>query len=147
MVREWVPGGIDLEEALAFAGRLAAEGIGYVSPSVATYHSMFLPEVRAIMARPGYLKEDALALKKSLPAPVIVSGRVLTPLLAEQLLAEGAADLIGLGRVLRADPQWVAKARTGRRVRACRNSGNGHRLGKVGGRYQSVRLEEPAIIH
>jgi 2,4-dienoyl-CoA reductase (NADPH2) len=121
LLREWVPGGIDLEEALAFAARLAAEGISYVSPSVATYHSMFLPEMRAIMARPGYLKEDSRALKKNLPVPVIVSGRVLTPTLADQLLAEGAGDLVGLGRVLRADPQWVSKARTGRRVRACRN--------------------------
>jgi 2,4-dienoyl-CoA reductase (NADPH2) len=82
---------------------------------------MFLPEVRAITARPGYLREDSRALKKSLPVPVIVSGRVLTPTLAEQLLAEGVGDLIGLGRVLRADPGWVTKARAGRRVRACRN--------------------------
>ncbi|MGE5257618.1 MAG: universal stress protein [Hyphomicrobiales bacterium] len=121
LLREWVPGGIDLEEALSFAAKLAAEGINYVSPSVATYHSMFLPEVRALLARRGYLKEDALALKKSLPIPVIVSGRILTPTLAEKLLAESAGDLIGLGRALRADPKWVTKARTGGRVRTCRN--------------------------
>jgi len=29
------------------------------------------------------------------------------PALAEQLLAEGAGDLIGLGRVLSVDPEWV----------------------------------------
>lgn len=121
LLREWVPGGIDLAEALSFAERLAAEGAGYFSPSVATYHSMFLPEVRAITARPGYLREDSRALKKSVPVPVIVSGRVLTPMLAEELLAEGAGDLVGLGRALRADPLWVSKARSGRRVRACRN--------------------------
>ncbi len=78
-------------------------------------------EAPAITARPGYLREDALALKKSLSVPVIVSGRVVTPMLAGQLLADGAGDLVGLGRVLRADPQWVSKARTGRRVKACRN--------------------------
>jgi len=121
LLREWAPGGIDLGEALSFAERLAAEGVGYFSPSVATYHSMFLPEVRAITARPGYLREDSRALKKSAPVPVIVSGRVLTPMLAEELLTEGAGDLVGLGRVLRADPLWVSKARSGRRVRACRN--------------------------
>ena len=38
---------------------------------------------------------------------MIVSGRVQTPALAEQLLAEGAGDLIGLGRVLSVDPEWV----------------------------------------
>ncbi len=121
LLREWVPGGIDLEEALAFAQELAADGVGYFSPSVATYHSMFQPEVRAVTARPGYLKEDSRALKNRVPVPVIVCGRVLTPLLAEQLLAEGAGDLIGLGRGLRADPRWVSKARSGRHVNACRN--------------------------
>lgn len=121
LLREYVPGGIDLEEALFFAERLAAEGVGYLSPSVATYHSMFLPEVRAITARPGYLREDSRAIKKRVPVPVIVSGRVLTPMLAEELLSEGAGDLVGLGRVLRADLLWVSKARSGRRVRACRN--------------------------
>jgi 2,4-dienoyl-CoA reductase-like NADH-dependent reductase (Old Yellow Enzyme family) len=121
LLREWVPGGIDLAEALALAEELATEGIGYLSPSVATYHSMFLPEVRAITARPGYLKEDCRALKERVPVPVIVSGRVLTPQLAEQMLAEGAGDLIGLGRGLRADPQWVSRARSGQPVKACRN--------------------------
>jgi 2,4-dienoyl-CoA reductase (NADPH2) len=121
LLREWVPGGIDLEEALAFAQALDSEGVAYFSPSVGTYHSMFLPEVRAITARPGYLQADSRALKRRVSAPVVISGRVLTPQLAEQLLAEGAADLIGLGRGLRADPRWVFKARSGGRIAACRN--------------------------
>jgi 2,4-dienoyl-CoA reductase (NADPH2) len=121
LLREWVPGGIDLSEALAFAEALSAEGIGYLSPSVGTYHSMFLPEVRAITDRPGYLRADSRALKQRVSVPVIVSGRVLTPTLAEQLLAEGVGDLIGLGRGLRADPRWVSKARSGRPIITCRN--------------------------
>jgi 2,4-dienoyl-CoA reductase (NADPH2) len=121
LLREWVPGGIDLDEALAFAEALAAEGAGYFSPSVGTYHSMFLPDVRAITAQPGYLRADSRALKQRVSVPVIVSGRVLTPALAEQLLSEGAGDLIGLGRGLRADLRWVSKARSGRPIAACRN--------------------------
>jgi 2,4-dienoyl-CoA reductase (NADPH2) len=121
LLREWVPGGIDLEEALAFAQELATDGVGYFSPSVATYHSMFQPEVRALTSKPGYLRDDSRALKNRVPVPVIVCGRVLTPMLAEQLLAEGAGDLIGLGRGLRADPRWVSKARSGRQVKTCRN--------------------------
>jgi 2,4-dienoyl-CoA reductase-like NADH-dependent reductase (Old Yellow Enzyme family) len=35
LLREWVPGGIDLDQALAFAETLAAEGINHLSPSVA----------------------------------------------------------------------------------------------------------------
>ena len=121
LLREWVPGGIDLEEALDFAARLEAEGVSYFSPSVGTYQSMFKPEVRAALSRLAYLRDDALALKKRVRRPVIVSGRVQTPALAEQLLAEEAGDLIGLGRVLRVDPEWVVKARAGKAVRDCRN--------------------------
>ncbi len=121
LLREWVPGGIDLDEALAFAETLAAAGIDYLSPSVGTYHSMFLPDVRAITSQPGYLKADSRELKQRVSVPVIVSGRVLTPALAEQLLAESAGDLIGLGRGLRADLHWVSKARSGRPITACRN--------------------------
>ena len=121
LLREWVPGGIDLDEALAFAETLAAEGINYLSPSVGTYHSMFLPDVRAITARPGYLRADCRALKQRVALPVIASGRVLDPALAEQLLTEGAGDLVGLGRGLRADLHWVSKARSGRPITACRN--------------------------
>jgi 2,4-dienoyl-CoA reductase (NADPH2) len=121
LLREWVPGGIDLAEALALAERLEAEGIAYLSPSAATYHSMFLPEVRAITSRSGYLKEDCIALKRRAAVPVIVSGRVLTPVLAEEMLAEGAGDLVGLGRGLRVDPRWLAKALSGQRVTVCRN--------------------------
>jgi 2,4-dienoyl-CoA reductase (NADPH2) len=73
------------------------------------------------MAPPAYLRQDTLALKQRVRTPVIVSGRVLTPALAEELLAEGAGDLIGLGRVLRTDPAWVRKARAGGAVRTCRN--------------------------
>jgi len=121
LLREWVPLGIDLAEALAFAEELAAADIGYLSPSAATYHSMFLPEVRAITARPAYLREDCRALRQRVAVPVVVSGRVISPKLAEQLLAEGAGDLVGLGRGLRVDPRWVIKARSGKPVIACRN--------------------------
>lgn len=121
LLREWVPGGVELGEALTFAETLDAEGIGYLSPSVGTYHSMFLPDVRAITAQPGYLRVDSRTLKERVSVPVIVSGRVLTPALAEQLLDEGAGDLIGLGRGLRVDLRWVSKACAGRPVTACRN--------------------------
>jgi len=121
LLREWVPDGIGLEEALALAARLEAEGVDYFSPSVGTYHSMFTSEVRAFMAPPAYLRQDTLALKQRVRTPVIVSGRVLTPALAEELLAEGTGDLVGLGRVLRTDPAWVQKARSGGAVRTCRN--------------------------
>ena len=46
--------------------------------------------------------------------PVITAGKIPMPGLAEEILQEGKADLIGLGRALLCDPDWVRKAMEGR---------------------------------
>lgn len=46
--------------------------------------------------------------------PVITAGRIATGDLAEKILADGQADLIGLARVLWTDPEWPAKVGEGR---------------------------------
>ncbi len=46
--------------------------------------------------------------------PVIIAGKIRTPKLAEQILAEGKADIIGLCRPLLCDPDWPKKAKEGR---------------------------------
>jgi len=119
LTREWTPDGVDLPEALEFAAMLEKEGASYFSVSAGTYNSIFHPEVRRRTARPGYLREDAAALKVRVKSPVIAAGKILTPSLAERILAAGEADLIGLGRPLLADGDWPRKAREGGRVNAC----------------------------
>jgi 2,4-dienoyl-CoA reductase-like NADH-dependent reductase (Old Yellow Enzyme family)/thioredoxin reductase len=42
--------------------------------------------------------------------PIIIDGGLSTPDIAEEVLAEGKADFIGLGRPLLADPAWAKKA-------------------------------------
>ncbi|MBN1105251.1 MAG: universal stress protein [Deltaproteobacteria bacterium] len=121
LLREWVPDGIDLPEAIAFANALEKEGVGYLSPSVGTYNSMFLPEVRKRMARPAYLREDTAALARQVGVPTVLSGRILIPRIAERALSEGVAPLIGLGRVLRTDMEWIRKAQRHERVTVCVN--------------------------
>jgi threonine dehydrogenase-like Zn-dependent dehydrogenase len=53
--------------------------------------------------------------------PVIATGRIRTPAEAESVIAGGAADAVGLGRVLLSDPDWPVKARRGEadRIRRC----------------------------
>ena len=110
IIREWVPGGIDLSEALAFAKLLEKEGVAYLSASVGSYISLFSTMAKKQMARPAYLRQDMADLTREVGIPTIMSGRVIKPSLANKLLRDGAADLIGLGRPLRADFQWVKKA-------------------------------------
>ena len=122
MLTEWVPEGIDPQQAMAFAARLAAAEIDYLSPSAGTFNSIFKPEIRARMDQPLYLRQPIAELTRRIRVPTIASGRIRTPEQAARLLGDHSADLIGLGRALRADPEWVRKARRqGKKVRACAN--------------------------
>jgi len=111
---EWLPDGLSLEESVAFAGALSDNGVAYISVMGGTYESFFLPEVVRRSKKPGYMVSLAQAVKKHVSVPVIAAGRISTPKLAESILDKGRADLIGLARVLWADPFWVKKARQGR---------------------------------
>jgi len=55
----------------------------------------------------------ALNIKRSVKVPVIASNRISDPHTAEQILRDGIADMVNLGRVLIADPFWPEKAKQG----------------------------------
>ena len=69
---------------------------------------------------PGALLADAGRVRRELGVPVIAMGR-LTPEAAEQALADGAADVIAMGRPLIADPDLPHKLAAGQRhrIRPC----------------------------
>lgn len=122
LLHEWVPGGIDLTEALAFAQILENQGIDYISASVSTYNSLFARDVLKKMDLPAYLAQDMARLTAQVTIPTIMAGRITTPWVAEKLIQEGTTDLIGLGRPLRTDPGWVAKAKNpGQKIIECIN--------------------------
>lgn len=110
ILHEWVPGGIEPEEAIAFARLPEQEGIAYVSASAGTFNSFFKAEVIKKMAGLAYLRADMTRLTRTVHIPTVISGRIPTPSLANELLEQGAAELIGLGRPLRVDSHWVRKA-------------------------------------
>ena len=112
VLREWVPLGINPEQATVFAKHLEKKGAAYISTSAASYNSLFSPDVAKKMAARAYLQKDTAQLKSQINTPVIISGRITTPSCAESLIKNEAADLVGLGRPLRADTQWLKKAVT-----------------------------------
>lgn len=113
--------GILTVEALEFAKKLEHYGVDYLSATVGTYQSMFIPEVAKQLTKPGYLAKSTKRLKENVNIPIIISGRMVSPKLAEKTLQNGEADLIGLGRPLLADPQWINKAKTNARIVGCKN--------------------------
>jgi 2,4-dienoyl-CoA reductase (NADPH2) len=111
---EWLPGGLTLDESSQYACTLADAGIAYISVMGGTYESFFLPDVAEKSKQDGYMVDLAEAIKKKVEAPVITAGRIATGDLAERIIADGQADLIGLARVLWTDPEWPAKVGEGR---------------------------------
>ena len=61
----------------------------------------------------GVAARAAQRIREESGMPVIVGQRITRPELAEQILADGGADLIGMARALIADHDWVHKARAG----------------------------------
>jgi 2,4-dienoyl-CoA reductase (NADPH2) len=111
---EWLPDGLHLNESVILARALADAGVAYISVMGGTYESFFLPDIIKKSQRPGYMVSLAAAVKKEVKAPVITAGRISTPARAESILQNKEADLIGLARMLWADPEWPKKAREGR---------------------------------
>jgi hypothetical protein len=63
----------------------------------------------------------ALNVKKAVSVPIIASNRISDPNSAERIIKDGCADMVNLGRVLIADPEWPRKALEGRvnEIRPC----------------------------
>ncbi len=61
--------------------------------------------VRPGHTEPGYYRDASEAVKQRVSVPVLLTGGVKTVSEAEELLQEGAADLIGIGRAMLKNPQ------------------------------------------
>ncbi len=119
---EFVPGGLTTEDTQEIARRLAATGeLDYLSVSAGMGQTPFLitcdmnfpPASQAYLA--GLIKQAVGSL------PVFASQRINDPLLAERILAEGQADMVGMTRALICDPELPRKAKAGQLedIRAC----------------------------
>jgi 2,4-dienoyl-CoA reductase (NADPH2) len=111
---EWLPDGLQVNESRQHAKALAASGVAYISVMGGTYESFMLPDVLEKSKEQGYMVDLAAAIKNEVHVPVIAAGRIDDGALAEEIIAGGKADLIGLARVLWADPQWPVKVKEGR---------------------------------
>ncbi len=61
-------------------------------------------------SEPGYFAPLAVALKQAVSLPVLLTGGIKDAEAADQLLQEGKADLIGVGRAILADSLWAKNA-------------------------------------
>ncbi len=119
---EFVPGGLDLDEARAIVRALLPEGlVDFLHVSHSAYHmSHSLGTQMADMAQdpapfralPGAIKAVVREAGSDLPVLTVCKYRGLDE--AERMLASGDADMVGMARAHVADPALVAKHRDGR---------------------------------
>ncbi len=117
---DYEPDGYGIEETVELAKRLEIRGVAAIHMSGGIHHTT-IHEVSPMGMSLAHNVWCAEAAKKAVSIPVIASGSINLPALAESILEEGKGDFIGLGRPLWADPQWPLKAKEGRSedIRPC----------------------------
>jgi len=107
-----VPGGSSFDEVITLAKAVEAAGATIINTGIG-WHEARIPTIATSVPRGAY----AWVTKKVMGAvsiPLVTTNRINTPDLAEQLLAEGHADMVSMARPMLADPDFVAKAEAGR---------------------------------
>jgi mycofactocin system FadH/OYE family oxidoreductase 2 len=114
-------GGITLNDAKEIAKILeASAAIDFMDLSLSTFYNLYL--VGGTMHMPlGYAVPLAAGIKEAIRLPVFATGRINDPVLAEKVLANGQADMIGMVRSQLCDPNLANKAKEGRldEIRYC----------------------------
>jgi 2,4-dienoyl-CoA reductase-like NADH-dependent reductase (Old Yellow Enzyme family) len=104
---EYVAGGYGLEYAIELCRRYKQAGIDLFHISSGGEGPI---GSRRPGAHPGYQVPFARAIKEALQVPVIAVGNLDDPLLAEAVLGNGDADLVGVARGMLRDPYWALHA-------------------------------------
>jgi mycofactocin system FadH/OYE family oxidoreductase 2 len=107
-------GAITSEDAKEIAHRFESTGqIDFINLSVGTYYNLHL--VRGSMHFPlGFTLHLSQAIKEVVKVPVFANNRINRPQMAEEIVAQGKADIVGLVRALICDPQFPQKTKEGR---------------------------------
>ncbi|MEU9859944.1 NADPH-dependent 2,4-dienoyl-CoA reductase [Streptomyces sp. NPDC047971] len=103
-----VPGGSTLEEVVALAKEIEAAGATIINTGIG-WHEARIPTIATSVPRGAYTWVTK-KLMGAVSIPLVTSNRINTPEVAEQILAEGRADIVSMARPFLADPEFVAKA-------------------------------------
>ena len=113
-VEEFVDPGMTLDDAKEVTRMYVKHGADALSITVGTTETNHFV-IPPASVEPGWNRERAAAIGEAIEhkVPIIVAGRINNVETAREILQEGQADLIGLGRPLYADPYFPAKALSG----------------------------------
>ncbi|UCF93989.1 MAG: FAD-dependent oxidoreductase, partial [Desulfobacterales bacterium] len=139
-------GGLTLEDAKQIAVRLESTGqVDFMDLSLGTFFNLFL--VEGSMHVPlGYTVPLSAAIRSVIRLPVFCTNRINDPHLAEKILADGHADMIGMVRALICDPELPNKALEGRfdDIRHCIADNQGC-IARMGLGFSLGCIQNPAV--
>ena len=98
---DWVPGGWDIDDTVAFARALEKRGCSVIHVSGGGLHPS-----QQIPVGPGYQVPLARAVKQAVGIPVVAVGLITDFDHAEAIVATGDADLVAIARGVLYDPRW-----------------------------------------
>ncbi|MCT1431428.1 NADPH-dependent 2,4-dienoyl-CoA reductase [Brachybacterium muris] len=107
-----VPEGQDWVETMVLARGLTERGVDVLSTGIG-WHESRVPTIVTSVPRAAFTPLTE-RLRMSVDVPVVASNRIHDPAVAEQVLADGQADLISMARPLLADPHLPRKLADGR---------------------------------
>jgi 2,4-dienoyl-CoA reductase-like NADH-dependent reductase (Old Yellow Enzyme family) len=98
---DWIGGGWDLPQTIAFAKELAKRGVDWIDVS-----SGGVSPLQKIPLGPGYQVPFADAVRQATALTTIAVGLITKPAQAEEIIASGQADMVALARGMLFDPRW-----------------------------------------
>ncbi|WP_420078955.1 FAD-dependent oxidoreductase [Streptomyces sp. JL4002] len=107
-----IPGGSTLDEVVHLAKEIEAAGATIINTGIG-WHEARIPTIATSVPRGAYTWVTK-RLMGAVSVPLVTSNRINTPEKAEEILADGRADLVSLARPFLADADFVAKAEAGR---------------------------------
>jgi mycofactocin system FadH/OYE family oxidoreductase 2 len=111
---ELIPGGNTIKDYQMIAKKLEETGhVDYFNVSSGTYYTPYIFTPPMLLPH-GFRAYLAGEIKRVVDVPVFTVGRIKDPLLAEKILADGQADMVGMTRAQIADPELANKAKEGR---------------------------------
>ena len=107
-----VPGGGSWDETVELARAIERAGASIINTGIG-WHEARIPTIATSVPRAAFAWVTR-KLKGEVSIPLCTTNRINTPEVAEQVLADGCADMVSMARPLLADPEFVAKAAAGR---------------------------------
>jgi 2,4-dienoyl-CoA reductase (NADPH2) len=99
-------------EVVTLAKALEAEGVTLLNTGIG-WHEARVPTIATLVPRGGF-QWVTKRLMGEVSVPLITSNRINTPEIAEEILAEGSADMVSMARPFLADPHIMLKAKESR---------------------------------